>query len=56
MLFALALALLATAAGALASYAYDDDATIVSRLACGAASGLVAVSAIGFIVANFIGI
>ncbi len=56
MLFALALALLATAAGALASYAYDDDATIVSRLACGAASGLVAVSAVGFIVANFIGI
>lgn len=56
MIPAIALALVAVAGGALASYLYDDDAPLVSRLAYGAASGLVAVSAVGFVLANFIGI
>jgi hypothetical protein len=48
------LALLAVGGGTLASYLYDDHAPIVSRLAAGAASGLVAFSAFGFIFANFV--
>jgi len=50
------LALLAVAGGALASYAYDDDAPLVSRLAYGAASGLIALAGVGFILANFVAI
>jgi len=56
MIPAIVIAVLATAAGALASLAYDDDAALVSRLAYGAATGLVALSAVGFILANVVGI
>ena len=50
------LAFLAIGGGTLASYAYDDDAPLVSRLAYGAATGLVALAGIGFVLANFVGI
>jgi hypothetical protein len=56
MIPAIVLAALAVAGGTLASYAYDDDAPLVSRLAYGAASGLVALAGIGFVLANFVGI
>ncbi len=56
MIAAVLLALLAIAGGTLASYAYDDDAPLVSRLAYGTATGLVALAGIGFILANFVGI
>lgn len=56
MIAAVLLALLAIAGGTLASYVYDDDAPLVSRLAYGTASGLVALAGIGFILANFVGI
>jgi len=56
MIAATLLTLLAIAGGTLASYAYDDDAPLVTRLAYGAASGLVALAAFGFVLANFIDI
>lgn len=56
MIPAIVLALVAVAGGTLASYAYDEDAPLVSRLAYGAASGLVALAAIGFLLANVVGI
>ena len=56
MLVAVALALLATAGGTVVSYAYDDDAPLPVRLAYGAASGLVAFSGLGLLLANVIAI
>jgi hypothetical protein len=56
MLLAVALILLAVAAGAIASYAYDDDAPPVARLGYGAATGLAALALVGFLVAEFTGI
>ena len=38
--------------GTIASYWYDDEAPIEARLACGVASGLVVLAAIGFALAN----
>lgn len=56
MIPALLLALLGIAGGTVASYAYDDDAPLLSRLAYGAASGLVALAGIGFLLANVVGL
>ncbi|MDO8484413.1 MAG: hypothetical protein Q7S35_05660 [Candidatus Limnocylindrales bacterium] len=56
MIPAVVLALVAVVGGTLASYVYDDDAPLVSRLAYGASSGLVALSAVGFVLANFVDI
>jgi hypothetical protein len=56
MLVAVALALLVTAGGTVVSYAYDDDASFPVRLAYGAASGLVAFSGFGLLLANVIAI
>jgi uncharacterized membrane protein (UPF0136 family) len=56
MIAAIAMTLVAVAGGAIVTYAYDEDAPLVARLAYGAASGLVAAAAIGFILANLIGI
>ena len=56
MIPAIVLALAAIVGGTLVSYVYDDDVSLVSRLAGGAASGLVALSAVGFIFANLFGI
>lgn len=56
MLVAVVLALLATAGGTVVSYAYDDDAPFPVRLAYGAASGLVAFSGFGLLLANVVDI
>lgn len=56
MIPAVVLALVATVGGTLASYAYDDDAPLAVRLAYGAATGLVALAAVAFVIANFVGI
>lgn len=56
MIAALVLTLVAVAAGTVASYAYDDDASLVARLAGGAATGLVALAVVGFVIASLIGI
>jgi len=52
MIPAIVLTLVAVAAGAVVTYAYDEDAPLVLRLAYGAATGLVAVAAVGFVLAN----
>ncbi|MBI3749339.1 MAG: hypothetical protein HY262_10925 [Chloroflexi bacterium] len=56
MIVALVLALLAVAGGTLASYLYDDDASLPTRVAGGVAIGFAAVSGVGFILANLAGI
>ena len=56
MIPALGLALLAVVGGTLASYLYDDDASLPTRLSGGVATGFVAASAVGFVLANFVGI
>src|SRR4051812_22542427 len=48
MPLAVALLLLVVLGGAVASYAYDDDAGLISRLAYGAASGLAVLGLVGF--------
>ncbi len=56
MIGAVVLATVAVLGGTLVSYLYDDDASFVTRLAYGVATGFVAVASVGFIVANVAGI
>lgn len=56
MIAALVLALLTVVAGTIASYLYDDDASLPTRLAGGVATGFVAASGLGFLLANIVGI
>ena len=55
MPIALALALVATVGGAVASYSYDDDAPLGARLAYGATTGFLALGFAGFIAATLAG-
>jgi hypothetical protein len=52
----LALVLIVTAAGTLASYLYDEDAAFTARLCAGACVGLAALGLIGFVFASFLGL
>lgn len=54
MIPSIILVVIAIAGGTVATYAYDDEAPLATRLAFGAATGLVAVSAIGFALANLV--
>lgn len=54
MIVALALTLIATAGGALASYLYDEDAPVAARLCTGACTGLAALGLLGFVFASFL--
>lgn len=54
MIVALALTLIATAGGALASYLYDEDAPVAARLCAGACTGLAALGLSGFVFASFL--
>jgi len=56
MILSLALALLAAVGGALATYAYDEGASLSTRLCSGACVGLAAFGLIGFILASIIGL
>jgi hypothetical protein len=56
MILSLALALLATAGGALATYAYDEGGSLAARLCTGACTGLAAFGLIGFVLASFLGL
>lgn len=56
MMTSLALALLCTASGALATYLYDEGASIGSRICTGACVGLAALGLIGFVLASFVGL
>lgn len=50
------LALIAVLGGTSASYFYDDDASLPTRLALGAATGLAVLAGVGFVVANLVGL
>src|SRR5258708_39677554 len=56
MILALALALVVTASGALATYIYDEGASIGARLCTGACTGLAAFGLIGFVLASMLGL
>lgn len=56
MIISLALLLLVTASGTLATYAYDDVGNFPARLCTGACTGIAALGLIGFIVASFLGL
>jgi hypothetical protein len=55
MPFALALALIAIAGGALITYLFDDDAPLVARLCMGACIGFAALGLFSFILASLLG-
>ncbi len=56
MIISLALLLLVTASGTLATYAYDDVGNFPARLCTGACTGVAALGLIGFILASFLGL
>ena len=56
MIASLSLALLVTLSGTVATYLYDENASLGARLCAGAALGLAALGLVGFVVASFIGL
>src|SRR6187401_134902 len=56
MIASLLLALLVTSSGTVATYLYDENASLGARLCAGAALGLAALGLVGFVVASFIGL
>ena len=56
MIISLALVLLATASGTLASYLYDEGAAFAARLCAGACIGIAVLGLVGFIFASFLGL
>ncbi|HKG56129.1 MAG TPA: hypothetical protein VKA85_02665 [Candidatus Limnocylindrales bacterium] len=56
MPLALLLVVVATAGGTIATYAYEDEAPLVTRLAFGAATGLAAAGLVGFAATNLLGL
>src|SRR5688572_22022898 len=56
MTASLLLALLVTLSGTVATYLYDENASLGARLCAGACLGLAALGLVGFVVASFIGL
>ena len=56
MIISLALVLLVTAGGTLASYLYDEDVNFAARLCAGACIGIAALGLAGFVLASFLGL
>jgi hypothetical protein len=56
VIISLALVLLVTASGTLASFLYDDDAAFAARLCAGACIGIAALGLLGFVFASFLGL
>jgi len=56
VIISLALVLLVTAGGTLASYLYDEDAAFAARLCAGACIGIAALGLLGFVFASFLGL
>src|ERR1051325_11529529 len=56
MIASLLLALLVTFSGTVATYLYDENASLAARLCAGAAIGLAALGLIGFVVASLVGL
>ena len=56
MIISLALVLLVTASGTLASYLYDENVNFAARLCAGACIGIAALGLLGFVFASFLGL
>ncbi|MGH9882663.1 MAG: hypothetical protein ACRD6N_14600 [Pyrinomonadaceae bacterium] len=56
MIIALALALLCTASGTLATYLYDEGSSFGVRVCTGACIGLAVLGLVGFVIASFLGL
>ena len=56
MIASLLLALLVTVSGTVATYLYDENASLPARLCSGACLGLASLGLVGFVVASFIGL
>src|SRR5262249_49187156 len=56
MILSLVVALLVTCGGALATYLYDEGASVLARLCAGVCIGLSAFGLIGFALASFLGL
>jgi len=56
VIISLALVLLVTASGTLASYLYDEDVNFAARLCSGACIGIAALGLVGFVSASFLGL
>ena len=56
MIISLALVLLVTASGTLASYLDDEDVNFAARLCAGACTGIAALGLLGFVFASFLGL
>ena len=56
MIASLLLALLVTLSGTVATYLYDENASLGARLCAGAALGLSALGLVSFVVASLIGL
>ncbi len=56
MIISLALLLVVTASGTLATYAYDEGANFPARICTGVCTGIAALGLIGFIAASFLGL
>jgi hypothetical protein len=56
VIISLALVLLVTAGGTLASYFYDEDTPFAARLCAGACVGIAALGLLGFVFASFLGL
>src|SRR5215211_6917413 len=56
MIASLLLALLVTISATVATYLYDENASLGARLCAGAAIGLAALGLVGFVVASLIGL
>jgi len=56
MITSISLALLVTLSGTVATYLYDENASLGARLCAGGALGLAALGLVGFIIASFIGL
>lgn len=56
MIISLALVLLVTASGTLATYLYDEGAAFAARICAGACIGIASLGLIGFVFASFLGL
>jgi hypothetical protein len=56
MITSLVLVLLATVSGTLASYLYDDGASLAARISGGACAGLAFLGLVGFVFSSFLGL
>src|SRR5688500_17406633 len=56
MIISLALALLATVSGTIATYLHEQEASFAARLCGGACLGLAVLGLVGFVIASFLGL